>query len=145
MNARDARPEHGDRRPVAETQRIPAARTERLPIPPTGTSSTEQMRCSPRPAGSAVDQPPASRTEKLPETRPDSTTTPMRQVRRLAEDGPWPAIPMLPVIKPEDVPLSEVDRVRENRGVAALQRYLEWDQRRGPDEPAWPERDHPDA
>lgn len=140
MTARDARPE--DRRPdetqqiPAETQRIPAARTERLPVP-----ETEQMRCSPRPVG----QPPTSRTEKLPETRPDSTTTPMRQVRRRAEDGPWPAIPMLPVIKPEDVPLSEVDRVRESRGVQALQRYLEWDRTRDPDAPAWPERDHPDA
>ncbi|MBW0103961.1 hypothetical protein [Pseudonocardia sp. KRD291] len=86
-----------------------------------------------------------SRTEKLPETRPDSTTTPMRQVRRRADDGPWPAIPMLPVIRPEDVPLSEVDRVRESRGVQALQRYLEFDQKRDPDAPAWPERDDPDA
>lgn len=124
MTAGDARP--GDRRPAAETQRIPTARTARLPVP-----ETEQM--------------PVSRTEKLPETRPDSTTTPMRQVRRRSEDGPWPAIPMLPVIRPDDVPVSEVDRVRESRGVQALQRYLEFDQKRDPDEPAWPERDAPDA
>ncbi|MDN5919465.1 MAG: hypothetical protein L0I76_30935, partial [Pseudonocardia sp.] len=106
---------------------------------------TEEFWLAPAPAGSAGDQPPASRTEKLPETRPDSTTTPMRQVRRRSEGGPWPAIPMLPVIRPDDAPISEVDRVRESRGVQALQRYLEYDQKRDPDAPAWPERDDPGA
>lgn len=136
MTARDARP--GDRRPTAETRRIPATRTERLPTAPT-QASTEQMPCSPPAAG----RPQTSRTEMLPETHPDNTTTPMRQVRRRAEDGPWPAIPMLPVIRPDSVPVSEVDRVRESRGVQALQRYLEFDQKRDPNAPAWPERDAP--
>lgn len=140
MTARDARPDPEDRRPTAETQRIPTARTERLPLP-----ETERMRCAPGPEGPDDDRGPSARTEKLPEARPDSSTTPMRQVRRRSEDGPWPAIPMLPVVRPDDVPLSEVDRVRENRGVAALQRYLEWDRTRDPQAPGWPDRDPPEA
>lgn len=98
----------------------PGDRTEKLPVAP----ETEQM--------------PLDRTELLPENPPDGPTTPMRQVRSRSEDGPWPAIPMLPVIRPDEVPLSEVDRVRESRGVQALRKFLDDEQQRDPDAPAWP-------
>lgn len=124
MNA----PRPGDRRPrppepaPEPTRRIPAARTEKLPQADAG--ATQQL--------------PASHTEYIPETDPDRVTRAMRQVRRRSEEGPWPAIPMLPVIKPDE-PLSEVERVQEQRGMQSLRDHLE----RDPGGPAWPEREDP--
>ncbi|TCK21231.1 hypothetical protein [Pseudonocardia endophytica] len=131
MNA--ARP--GDRRPrptgppteAEPTTRIPAARTEKLPAADAG--ATQQL--------------PASHTEKIPETDPGRPTRAIRQVRHKADDGAWPAIPMLPVIKPDAEPLSEVDRVREQRGVRELREHMETWQDRDHDAPAWPEREDP--
>jgi len=126
-----ARP--GDRRPpqagapAEPTRRIPSARTEKLPAADAG----------------ATQQIPASHTEKIPETDPSRPTRAIRQVRRLAEEGPWPAIPMLPVIKPDDEPMSEVDRVHEQRGMRSLREHMETWQDSGPNAPAWPERDDP--
>ena len=126
-----ARP--GDRRPrpaepqAEPTRRIPSARTEKLPTADTG--ATQQL--------------PASHTEKIPETDPSRPTRAIRQVRRLAEEGPWPAIPMLPVIKPEAEPMSEVDRVREQRGVRELREHMDTWQDHDHDAPAWPEREDP--
>jgi hypothetical protein len=126
-----ARP--GDRRPrpaeppAEPTRRIPAARTEKLPAADAG--ATQQL--------------PASHTEKIPETDPSRPTRAIRQVRRLAEEGPWPAIPMLPVIKPEAEPMSEVDRVREQRGVRELREHMDTWQDDDHDAPAWPEREDP--
>ncbi len=129
MNA--ARP--GDRRPhraeppAEPTRRIPSARTEKLPQADSG----------------ATQQIPASYTEEIPETDPSRPTRAIRQVRRLAEEGPWPAIPMLPVIKPDDKPMSEIERVREQRGVRELREHLERWQDSDQDAPPWPEREDP--
>jgi hypothetical protein len=129
-----ARP--GDRRPrpadapsgaAESTTRIPAARTEKLPAADAG--ATQQL--------------PASHTEKIPETDPGRPTRAIRQVRQRADDGAWPAIPMLPVIKPDAEPLSEVDRVREQRGVRELREHMETWQDHEHDAPAWPEREDP--
>ena len=102
------------------------------------------MPATPAEQHEQTEQIPLSRTERLPESRPDGPTTPMRQVRRKADDGPWPAIPMLPVIRPEEIPLSEIDRVREARGARALQQFLDRQRGSDSDAPAWPEREDPD-
>lgn len=103
------------RRLAAATQRLPVAPTQLIPL----------------------------RTELLPESPPDGPTRAMRQVRARTEDGAWPAIPMLPVIRPEDSePLSEVDRARGHRGMRDLRRTVE--RLEDSEVPAWPVREEPD-
>ena len=114
-------PRDGDGR-TERTRRLPAT-TQRIPLPP-----TQQIPV---------------RTEKLPESPQDGPTRAMRQVRALTEDGNWPAIPMLPVVRPdESEPISEADRVRGHRGMQALHETIE--RLEDPDVPAWPEREEPD-
>lgn len=103
---------YGDRDRSARTRRLPAA-TQRIPMPP-----TQQM--------------PAP-TELMPESRPDGPTRAIRQVRARTEDGDWPAIPMLPVIRPDDGEApSEADRARVER--MQEQGVPPWPQREEPDE-----------
>lgn len=114
-------PGNGDGR-AGRARRLPDA-TQRIPMPPT-------------------QQIPAA-TQKLPESPQDGPTRAMRQVRALTEDGDWPAIPMLPVIRPEEGdPLSEQDRVQGHRGMRDLRETIE--RLEDPDVPAWPEREEPD-
>lgn len=119
---RSQTPRDGDGRTESTTRRLPAT-TQRIPVPPT-------------------QQIPAS-TEVLPESPPDGPTRAMRQVRARTDDGEWPAIPMLPVIRPEESdPLSESDRVRGHRGMRRLRETMQ--RLEDPDVPAWPEREEPD-
>lgn len=104
------------------TRRIPAA-TRRIPLPPT-------------------QQIPAP-TQRLPESPQEGPTRAMRQVRALTENGEWPAIPMLPVIRPEEEdPPAPRDRARGHGDLRALREVME--RLEDPDVPAWPEREEPD-
>ncbi|MBC3193204.1 hypothetical protein H7X46_19275 [Pseudonocardia sp. C8] len=104
------------------TRRLPAP-TEQIPVPP-----TQQIPV---------------RTEVLPESPPDGPTRAIRQVRARTENGEWPAIPMLPVIRPEESdPISEADRVQGHRGMRSLRETIA--RLEDPDVPAWPEREEPD-
>lgn len=115
-------PRDGDGPSEGTTHRLPAT-TRRIPVPP-----TQQIPV---------------RTEVLPESPQDGPTRAMRQVRARTESGSWPAIPMLPVIRPEESdPGSAADRVRGHRGARELRETLE--RLEDPDVPAWPEREEPD-
>ncbi|MBN9738456.1 MULTISPECIES: hypothetical protein [unclassified Pseudonocardia] len=115
-------PRDGDGRAESTTRRLPAT-TQRIPVPP-----TQQIPV---------------RTEVLPESPQDGPTRAMRQVRTRTDDGAWPAIPMLPVIRPDESdPLSESDRVRGHRGMRDLRETVE--RLEDSEVPAWPEREEPD-
>ncbi|ANY05394.1 hypothetical protein [Pseudonocardia sp. HH130630-07] len=112
-------PRDGGGRTEGTTRRLPAT-TQRIPVAP-----TQQIPV---------------RTEVLPESPQDGPTRAMRQVRARTEEGDWPAIPMLPVIRPEESdPISETERARGNRGVREAM-----DRLGDPQVPAWPQREEPD-
>ncbi|MBN9799740.1 hypothetical protein ACFU8R_15020 [Pseudonocardia alni] len=107
---------------TGRTHRLPAA-TQRIPVAP-----TQQFPV---------------RTEAMPESPQDGPTRAMRQVRARTEDGAWPAIPMLPVIRPdESEPMTEADRIRGHRGMRRLRETIE--RLEDPAVPAWPQPDHRD-
>ncbi|MFP5022300.1 hypothetical protein [Pseudonocardia phyllosphaerae] len=110
------RPNHAPDPRDDRTRALPES-TRRIPLPPT-------------------QQIPAT-TELLPESRPDGPTRAMRQVRARTEDGAWPAIPMLPVIRPEESDRRpDPERHRELRETVERLEHGEV--------PAWPEREEPD-